>query len=378
MYAADDKRKPWYMPPRRTQPLAVTVATQVFGLVLSLGAAAWVRQETYRCAQSRFDATVSNAAVQVERRFAAYGEALQGLRAFFHAGDVSREAFDRFAEALDLKEHYPGFQVLNYAPHVPATSRNAFEKSISTAPSWPAHLRFSITPAGTRDDYHPFTLIAPLQGNEHLLGKDIAAVPEVRVALDIARDTGKMTTSGRPVSGVGMQAGFGLGMRLPVYRPGTRTGTLSERRAAYLGSVGVGVLISGMLAGLPGVPPGVRVRLFEGGPEPIVEQVGAISSLGSGRLMFDSRASDRAHSPANGGRPSDAPAADSFRRVQSFSFADRVWEIEVSAPLGDVMPPFEHWLPLAVLAAGVAVTAMLGWLMLGLEGSIRKLPSNAP
>jgi hypothetical protein len=125
-------------PPRRT-------------LVLSLGPRrrGMSPPRDLPCAQARFDAMVGQQSHGAgRRRFAAYAEVLRGLRAFFHAENVSREAFDRFAEALSLRGHYPGFQVLNYAPHVPAASRNAFEKSISTAPSWPVHLRFSIHSRG--------------------------------------------------------------------------------------------------------------------------------------------------------------------------------------------------------------------------------------
>jgi len=349
--------------PRRKPALIATVVLLI-GVALSITASQWVRLETLRCAQSRFDAAASNAAVQVERRFAAYAEVLVGLRALFYSGEVSREAFYRYTDALELKRQLPGFQVLNYAPYVPAASREAFEKAVQQDPSWPAHLRFSITPPGARDGYHPFTLIEPLAGNAHLLGRDIAAAPHARAALEVARDTGKLTTSGKLIQVRGPQQRVGLALRLPVYRAGTAIDTLSQRRAAYLGSVGAGFLVAEMLANLPGVPPAVRVRLFEGGPEPIVEQAGGSPATQADRLVFDSGASGGGHQPAATAKPGKPPAGDGFRRVQSFTLGDRVWEVEVSAPAAEVVQPFEQWLPLAILVAGIVIGASLSGVLL--------------
>ena len=357
--------------PRRKPALIATVVLLI-GVALSITASQWVRLETLRCAQSRFDTAASNTAVQVERRFAAYVEVLVGLRALFHSGEVSRKAFYRYTDALELKRQLPGFQVLNYAPYVPAASREAFEKAVQQDPSWPAHLRFSITPPGARDGYHPFTLVEPLAGNGHLLGRDIAAAPHVRAALEVARDTGKLTTSGKLIQVRGPQQRVGLALRLPVYRAGMAIDTLSQRRAAYLGSVGAGFLVAEMLANLPGVPPAVRVRFFEGGPEPIVEQAGGSPATQADRLVFDSGASGGGHQPAAAAKPGKPPAGDGFRRVQSFTLGDRLWEVEVSAPAAEVVQPFEQWLPLAILAAGIVISASLSGVLLGLMVSQRR------
>lgn len=352
-------QRPW------RKPALIAALVLLVGIALSIAASQWVRLEIVRCAQSRFDATADNAAVQIERRFAAYAEVLVGLRALFYSGEVSRDAFHRFTEALELKGQFPGFQVLNYAPYVPAAAKETFEKALRQDPSWSAQHRFSIHPPGARDGYHPFTLIEPLAGNTHLLGRDIAAAPHARAALEVARDTGKLTTSGKLIQVQGPQQRVGLALRLPVYRAGAAIGSLSQRRAAYIGSVGAGFLVAEMLSNLPGVPPAVRVRLFEGGPEPIVAEAGGAPATSSDRLVFDSAASGVGDSPSAATKPDLSLAGESsFRRIQSFTLGDRVWDVEVSAPAAEVLQAHEQWLPHAVLVAGIVVAVLLSGMVL--------------
>lgn len=349
------------------RPALIAALVLVTGMALSVAASRWAHLEIVRCAQSRFDATASHAAAQVERRFASYAEVLAGLRALFASGEVSRGAFHRFTEALALKDQFPGFQVLNFAPYVPADAKQLFEKALQQDPSWPAPHRFAIHPPGTRDDYHPFTLIEPLAGNTELLGKDIAAAPHVRTALEVARDTGKLTTSGKLIRVQGPRKHVGLALRLPVYRAGAAIGSLSQRRAAYIGSVGAGFDVAEMLSNLPDVPTTLRVRLFEGGPEPIVGQSGGDPATSSDRLVFDSAASGAGGSPL--------AAAGSFRHVQSFTLGDRVWDVEVSAPAAELLQAHEQWLPQAVLAAGIVIALLLSGVVL-LLGMLVQMPSR--
>ena len=74
----------------------IPAAVLLVGIVLSLIASQSAREETGHTAELRFDATAANAAVQFERRFAAYFEVLAGVRSLFNTvDDVSREDFRR-------------------------------------------------------------------------------------------------------------------------------------------------------------------------------------------------------------------------------------------------------------------------------------------
>ncbi len=344
------------------RPRSLLIAATVFlgGIVLSVAAAVWVRERVRELAHARLETASGNAAAQVEMRFAVYVGVLSRLRALFHAGTVSREDFRRFTEGV-ARSGYPGFQVLNYAPHVPAPSKEAFEASVRDDPSWPAQLRFAITPAGVRDAYHPITMIEPLPGNEKFLGRDLSAVPAARVALEVARDTGRLTSSGKLIQPHGPGQRVGLAMRMPVYRSGMPTDTFGQRRAAYVGSVGVGFLVGEMLATLPGVEQGLRVRLYEGGPEPIVKQAGDEAVPAADRLLFDS--ADRRDRQTNA-HPAKQGEGDDLRHIRSFTLADRMWLVEVSAPFADRVGALQRVLPWVLLLGGVLASVMLAGMAL--------------
>ena len=338
------------------------------GIALSVIASQYARVESIRNAQLRFDNTGANAAVQVERRFAAYFEVLAGLRALFHTDDdVSREDFRRYTQALALKRNFSGFQALNYAPYVAAGAKEAFEQAARHDPSLPRGAGFAISPPGVRDGYQPFTLVEPLSENQQILGRDIAAVPAARAALDRARDTGQLISSARVIQAHGPNGPLGLAVRLPVYRVGLPTDTVEQRRVAYVGSVGAGISMIEMLAGLPGLPEGVRLRLFDGGPDPATREPGAAIPARSDKLLFDTASATLPSAKAQ-----EPTAASGLRSVQSFALAGRLWVVEASASIAGDVGPLEHMMPVLILVAGGVISALLAGVMLSLMGSQRR------
>jgi CHASE1-domain containing sensor protein len=353
----------------------IPAALLLIGIALSLVASRSAQEETSRDAQARLDATAANAAVQVERRFAAYFTVLSGTRALFHTVDhVSREDFHRYAQALALRRDFPGFHVLNYAAYVAPGSEDAFEQAMRNDPYLPRGVRFAINPPGVRDGYHPLTLLEPFEENKHVLGKDLAAVPAVRHFMDLARDTGRMTSSGIVLRPDGSNSRAALAVRLPVYRVGMPIDTVDQRRAAYIGSVGAGIWLSEMLANLPGVPAGARLRLFDGGPEPTTPDLGAPAAAVSGKLMFDT-------ANPNGGqaesRRSETGSNGGTQRSQAFGLAGRRWLVEVSASAASDVGQLERMLPAIIATAGIVISALLAGVMFSLMDSQRRATALA-
>ncbi len=343
------------------------------GLVLLVGATLSVvlsrtaSDELCRNAHLRFDNDASHAAGQVEKRFAAYVEVLSGLRALFHTGDVSADAFRRYGEALNLQDEFPGFQVLNYAPYVASQDRAAFEAG-QRAKGLP---RYAIQPMGERAGYHPFTLIEPLSGNEQYLGKDIAANPAVRASLAQARDTGRLSASGKVIQNRGPHGEVGLAMRLPVYTAGVPVDTLEQRRVAYRGSVGAGFLVKDMFAGLPGVGNGLRLRLYDGGGETATPTI-APPVPAAESLLFDTQAATPQQGPQPGAKPVRADERPPLRHVQAFSLGGRQWLIEVTGPRGQHMGAWERQLPDIILAGGLVITVLVAGVLLSVMGAQRR------
>jgi diguanylate cyclase (GGDEF)-like protein len=344
----------------------VAVVVLLVGLALSLAISNGARDEARRNAQVRFDAASSSAGGEVERRFAAYVEVLAGLRALFSTGQVPREAFKRYADSLDLKRNFPGFQVLNYAPRVPVADKSAFEAALSREMGSPGAERLAIYPPGARDDYHPLSMIAPYAGNERVVGKDISVAPEVRLALDHARDTGSLVASGKTIRVGGQEGQIGLAMRMPVYRPGMPLDSVEDRRAAYVGSVGAGFLVAHMLDNLPQPSPDVQLRVFDGGPE---QAAAAEPVVQADKLLFDT---NRLAPGSAASAASPSVQAAGFYRVESFQLGGRAWLVEASAPLDVGASPLERAMPAIILACGAVISLLLAGVLLSLMGSKRR------
>jgi diguanylate cyclase (GGDEF)-like protein len=333
-------------------PLLVLAA----GSALSLVVGRIAGEEIERRAQTRVDVAAQAAAHKVHERFDAYTEVLVGLRALFNTSvTVTPEQFRHYVGGLGLDSKYPGFQVLNYAAYVPAADKAAFEQSRG------------VRLAGDRAEYFPLMLIEPLAGNEAALGKDLGAAPKTLEALQAARDSGGLTSSGRKILIRDNQSDIGLAVRLPVYRAGHPTGTVEQRRAAYAGSVGAGFRVAQMMSGIaqPG-PAELRVRLFDAGPAGGGVRVRPRSSapsaqeLKADQLLFDSL-------PAGAAAPTDA-----FERVLAFELGNRAWALQIDVGAETVISPVDRALPWLLRTCGVAISALVAGILYSLMTSRRR------
>jgi diguanylate cyclase (GGDEF)-like protein/PAS domain S-box-containing protein len=312
-------------------PLGVFAA----GAALSIGLALMADQEVERHAEQRFDAVAVDVARKVESRFDAYTEVLVGLRALFNTSDaVTREQFGEYVAGLALKTSYPGFCVLNYAP---------------------------LTPSADRAFAHPLSFIEPRAGNEHSVGKDLAGAPKALKALEQARDTGGLTSSGRRIK-IDAKGGIGLAMRLPVYRPQMPLDTVEQRRAAYIGSVGAGFSVERMLDDIAAGPGDstLRVRLYDGGPSR--QSVGTraearmvAASPTDEQLLFDSA------QPGKG-----AAGGDRMVRTLGFELGGHSWVVEVSDDAARIIGRIDRSIPALIGVLGTAISMLLAGIVYSL------------
>lgn len=344
-------------------PLVIFVVGTALSLALSISA----RQEIGRSAQARFDATAFDLARKVEARFDDYVAILIGLRARFNTSEaVTRSDFRDYVAGLNLANAYPGFQAVSYAPVIAASDKQAFEAQIRGDASLDAGIasRFAIKPPGERDIYYPLIYVEPQAGNERLLGNDLGAMPDRGDALEQGRDTGGLVTSGRKVRIAGREADIGLAMRLPVYRPRQPLDTLEQRRSAYIGSVGAGFSIAGMLRDMvgPDVARTLRLRLIDAG-----RGQGAIGTrvetrfvtptpFGERQLLFDSAALVK---------PAAAPAR-SLERMLGFELGGHSWLVEIAQDESQVFGPLDKSIPWFIVLGGLATSMLLAGIVFSL------------
>ncbi|MBF0584720.1 MAG: CHASE domain-containing protein, partial [Magnetococcales bacterium] len=146
--------------------------------------------------------------------------------------------FTRFTRK-PLKAH-PDVRTLELAVRVAGTNRDAFEKEASDAVFAGFHIterqaQGELVPARQRPEYCPVYFVTPLQGNEALLGFDLASDPARLAALEQARDSGKMVTTGRIRLVQEPNDTFGFLMVRPFYRENAQTRTVADRRAGLAG-----------------------------------------------------------------------------------------------------------------------------------------------
>ncbi|GGY47571.1 hypothetical protein GCM10007387_32040 [Pseudoduganella albidiflava] len=305
-------------------------------------------------ARVRFDNAARATQYSIGASVKAYSDVLRGLVALFQTSDsLSRLQFRQYVASLDVSRHFPAIETINFAPDVRAEERAAFvaavraDRSVDPA-GYPG---FEIRPPGQRDRYAPLAWLEPPLREK--MGVDITANPAIARAMDLSRDTGQISASGQPVKVQGPVPHIGLGMRLPVYRRGMPIGDVPGRRAAYLGSVGIGFSVSALVQGAIDETADRKVRLilYSDGTTPVEQRRLQIES--DDRLLYNDTGA------------LDAPATlpdivdDYFVAVLPIDFNGALWKARFYTPKADMISRFDRQLPWIALATGFAGTMLL-------------------
>jgi signal transduction histidine kinase len=353
-------------PQRDLIPLLILV----IGILASTMAFFVVRQVTEDVARLRFERQARDAVAVIDERIQFYSDILYGLRALFASqGPVNRLQFHRFVQSLDLKQRFPGFDVVNYAVYVRGEDKERFEESVRNDRSLNSrgYPNFRITPPGDRAEYYVLAYVEPMAGFEFAFGRDMGANPDVAgpvvAALESARDSGKLTASGIPIRiRRGDRDYVGLAMRLAVYRSGVPTITVHERRTAYLGSIGAGFNVEDLMRGVldQHTIKVVRLRLFDVGAAKNAADVSGTKDW----LLFDS------HQPTQGENIKGPEVSDSdFVHFLTTEVGGRAWRVEFTAPKASIIDGFAAAVPWIVLIGGLLSSALLSGMFYSLASS---------
>ncbi len=323
-------------------------------------------------AMLRFERQGSDAKHVIEQRVRSYTDVIYGLGALFRtSGFVSRAQFHHYVTGLDLERRYPGFQNINYAEYVPAEKKREFEARVrrDTSLDPRGYPSFSIKPSGDRPVYYVLTYLEPMQGNDFSFGLDIGAPPFRPDALERARDSGELISSGRLLRIEGANRHLGLAMRLPVYRPGTSVNTAEERRSAYIGSIGAGFRIKELMQGVlnESTLQYMRFRLYDAGPAQ-EKPASANTRTSAERVLFDSK---YPLDPTVSAPDVDQPSA-LFTTTLPTAVGGRIWEIQFSARKDAIIDRTDALLPWLTLAAGLISSLLLFFALHSLTSSRRR------
>ncbi|NQU07609.1 MAG: CHASE domain-containing protein, partial [Candidatus Abyssubacteria bacterium] len=228
-------------PHRSSYPHIPVVLTLLLGVTLSLTGFFTARYWEYQRVQDRFETSAEKRDMALVKNIELSLHELEGLGALFAASQkVEREEFGEFVKPF--LSRYPGIQALEWIPHVPDSRRSAYEEA-ARRDGFPGfqfterNTSGKMVRAATREDYFPVYFVEPYEGNEVAFGYDLASEPMRLEALNRCRNTGKPVATGRItlVQETGTQFGFLIFQ--PVYRKGTPTDSVKDRREALEGFV---------------------------------------------------------------------------------------------------------------------------------------------
>jgi signal transduction histidine kinase/sensor domain CHASE-containing protein len=308
-------------------------------------------------ARARFSYMARNVQSILEGRIKTYADLLRGIASLFQASDdVSRDEFRRYVTGLDLPHQFPGVEAINFAHHVIDTERDRFEAQMLQNIDRRGR-NAKIMPEGRRADYTVLSLVEPATPWIKRIGLDLQMVPGGARVLAHSRDTGEVSTGGSPVKSGTLV--MGLAMRMPVYRADMPLEDVAQRRAAYMGTVGIGFSVNRLAQGVLDNMPKNATRLVISGMAP-VEQNGGPPSNYHRIVYFDNR-------------PGVAPDEQvEFRAQFPAGVGGRGWDIDFAVTKRTLYSSIDSVLPWVAMLAGMSGTALLYALFQTLSSSRRR------
>lgn len=331
------------------------------GALLSLAVGAGLHISTSRAIENdsheRFLHMARTIQSILDGRIKTYADLLRGASALFLTNEnLSRQQFQQFVVGLDLSNHFPGVETINFARHVLDADRAAFEAQVRSELDGRQHA-FRIWPEGRRPEYTVLTFVEPNQAWNNRLGMDLQSRPAVALALAHSRDTGEASTSGTRVAI--KSSASGLGMRMPVYRPAMPLNDVAQRRAAYIGSVGIGFSVERLAKGVLDNMPQHSTRLVISGMSPL-EEPGGPPGVYKRTVFFDNHPDAAEHDPSM------------FRALLPVGVSGRGWDIDFRVSKRDMYSELDIYLPWIAMLAGMVGTALLYALYQTLSSSRRR------
>jgi signal transduction histidine kinase len=328
-------------------------------LSLSVGGVLYVStsQALENDAHTRFTHMARNVQSILDGRIKTYADLLRGTASLFLTTDtVSREAFRRYVAGLDLPNQFPGVESINFAHHISDAERDRFEAQVLHNIDGRGR-NATIRPPGRRAEYTVLSFVEPGTTWIERIGVDVQGLPRGGVVLAHSRDTGELLTTGAPVKTGSVV--MGLAMRLPVYRVAVPLPDVAQRRAAYLGSVGIGFTVSSLAQGVLDNMPKNATRLVISGLIPFDAPDG---SSGDYRrtVFFDNR-------------PGTVPDEQAeFRALLPVGVGGRGWDIDFTVKKRSLYSDLDSVLPWIAMLGGMTGTGLLYALFQTLSSSRRR------
>ncbi|MBF0609901.1 MAG: response regulator [Magnetococcales bacterium] len=339
--------RPWLF-----QPFTAWIIL-VASLLLTL--LAWWMTDHYvtNRGRDRFHFQTEEIISTIQRRMVEYQALLYGCSGIFQASDhVSRQEFSTYIQNLRISQYFPGIQGIGYSKVVIPQEKALHVQEVRSE-GFPA---YRLWPLGERELYTSIIYLEPFAGrNLRAIGYDMFSEPVRREAMERARDTGQLTTSGMVTlvqeTQVDVQPGFLI--YLPHYKKNKPLETVEQRRAALDGFIYSPFRMHDLMKGIlrNGISIGITFEIFDG-PQPFRHN-----------LMYDSHTDGILHTLLET-RPL-------FERQAPLTFGGKTWTLYLFSRPG-FMAQGESLQSAVILAGGLLVDLLLFLLVYSLAGREQK------
>lgn len=226
------------VPSKNNKLLIIPAATSAMVLLICLLVTWWLwlneQQKVMEVMQTRFDSRVNEFEKLTANRVHDYEQVLLGVRGLFASNhSVGRSEFHEYVATQKLEQRFTGAQGLCFSLIIPSAQRERHIEAVRKQ-GFPG---YTITPETPRDFYTAAIFLEPFSDrNQRAFGFDNFTEVTRRKAMEQARDTGELSISGKvPLIHEVEKGPAGIRMYLPVYKKGTATLTVEERRENILG-----------------------------------------------------------------------------------------------------------------------------------------------
>lgn len=207
----------------------------VITLTLTVISTYYVGRATYIEDQLRFLNAVQDTKNSIEDKLNIYIAVLRGIAGLYAVEqDMTQHQFETYVNRIHLKTNYSGTLGIGYIQQVNNEDLNNYIQSVQNEDPY-----FSIKPKGNRSVYEVVRFFETSNNQITSSGYDMATDPTRKAAMDKARDTGAVVTSGK-VTLLSTNHGkkiSGFLLFIPLYSGGETPQTIEQRRSQLVGFI---------------------------------------------------------------------------------------------------------------------------------------------
>lgn len=312
----------------------------VLTILLSISFVSWfsIEKSVESVALSRFEETVTRESISIQSTVNFYLNVLYAAQGFYETNPpASSEEYSEYFKRLIHPETHPGILAMAFVERVENKNLSAFVGGVRRQ-DYPD---FKISPLGERSEYYVIRHIEPQAGNMAALGVDLYALPDRRSAIEVARDTGQITSTSQVKLFASGENKPGVVIFAPVYKNSTPLLTVEQRRDNIIGEIDATIVAEKLFGAISLNQEEMAFEVFDG------------TNLTKENLLYDS---DKEVNPFGSYKP----------RVvveKRLNIANQVWVLRFYSLAGFKLSSFTELAPIVTLVIGILLSFLIAFIV---------------